>query len=266
MSFYSNVNTDVRAQSLDISIVMRQVYLFMTIGLAISAGVAYYTATSGLALAIFDNPILTIGIFLGYMLLAFTLRPIIMNSPVSVGAFAFFLLSAVLGLMLSSIFLTGAQFAISYTETRREIVTTTLDPSWLQTVGLAFALTAGTFAAMSVIGFTTKVDLSRYGGAFLMALIGLLIASVVNMLFQNDFLYWIISYAGVLIFAGLVAYKTQWIKEMAARVSQGAINQNGVAVVDSSVQRMALYGAFELYITFINLFLFILRILGGRRR
>jgi len=267
MSFYSNVNADVRAKSLDISAIMRLVYVYMAIGLAISAAVAYYGATSGLAFELFANPFLTIGLMLVYFVLVMALRPIIMRSPIIVGAGAFFLVSLVLGAMLSSIFLTGAQLAQSYTTSGRAVATAvTLDPDWLKTVGLAFSLTAGTFAVMSVIGFTTRIDLSQYSGIFMMAIIGLIIASIANIFFQNDFLYWIVSYAGVLIFAGLVAYKTQWIKQMAAGVAQGAVTQNGVASMDVPMQRVALIGAFELYITFINLFLFMLRIVGGRRR
>ncbi|HVO43703.1 MAG TPA: Bax inhibitor-1/YccA family protein [Aggregatilineales bacterium] len=264
MSFYSNVNTDVRAQTLDLSAVMRQVYLWMTLGLAVSAGIAFYVASSGLAIQFYQNPILVLVTFLGYFVLAMAMRPIIMNAPVSIGALAFLALSAVLGVMLSSVFLAGA--SVVSAPTGRGIARVVFDPTQLRIVGFAFIATAGTFGAMSVIGYTTKVDLSRFGGALLIALIGLIIASFVNILFASSFLFWIVNYAGVLIFAGLTAYSTQAIKTMAAAVSQGAIGRNGEAVMDGAMQRVALLGAFQLYLTFINLFLFMLSIFGGRRR
>jgi hypothetical protein len=117
------------------------------------------------------------------------------------------------------------------------------------------------FGAMSIFGYTTKVDLSRFRNLLFMALIGLIIASVVNLIFfagGNNLLYWLVNYAGVVIFVGLTAYDTQWIKNYAGRVSTSGDADMG--------QRVALVGAFHLFLDFVNLFLFLLNILGGGRR
>ncbi len=235
MSFYSNSNVDARPAGIDIMSVMRQVYLWMTLGLAVSAGTAFAVASSGLSRQLYGNPIIVIVMLIGYLILAFTLQPIIMRSSPAVGAMCFLLFTAVLGLTLSSIFLVYRISTISY----------------------AFVATTATFATMSVIGYTTKRDLSRMGGLLMMALIGLIIASVVNIFLASTALDWLINYAGVLIFVGLTAYDTQWIKNYA-----GSVAASGNP---DMVQRVALIGAFHLYMDFVNLFLFILRILGGGR-
>lgn len=123
----------------------------------------------------------------------------------------------------------------------------------LSTIYAAFFATAGTFAAMSFIGYTTKKDLSGLGGILVMGVIGLVIASLVNIFFHNDTLTSIITYAGVFIFVGLTAYDTQKIKNMLAY-------SNGV-----DQRKIGLIGALSLYLDFINLFLYILRLLGSRR-
>ena len=111
------------------------------------------------------------------------------------------------------------------------------------------------FGIMTVYGFVTKTDLTRFGNLLGMALLGFIIASVVNLFLRSEGLYWIITYAGVVIFTGLVAYDSQRIKEM-ARSGAG----------DSPVaQNMAIMGALRLYLDFINLFLLLLRIMGRRR-
>lgn len=123
----------------------------------------------------------------------------------------------------------------------------------LGTIYAAFFATAGTFAVMSIIGYTTKKDLSGLGGILFMGVIGLIIASLVNMFMHNDTLTSIITYAGVFIFVGLTAYDTQKIKVMLSH-SYG---------VDQ--RKIGLLGALSLYLDFINLFLYILRLLGSRR-
>ncbi|MBN1151168.1 Bax inhibitor-1/YccA family protein, partial [candidate division WOR-3 bacterium] len=118
-----------------------------------------------------------------------------------------------------------------------------------------FLVTAGTFGLMSLIGFTTKMDLSRIGGILLMALIGMIIASVVNMFLKNSAIYWIITYAGILIFVGLTAYDTQKLKRMAV----------GLDTDSEQGKKASIIGALKLYLDFINLFLLLLRVLGRRR-
>ena len=122
-------------------------------------------------------------------------------------------------------------------------------------IASAFLVTAGTFGAMSVYGYTTKKDLTSWGGFFFMGLIGIIIASFVNMFLQSPMIYWLTTYAGVLVFVGLTAYDTQKIKEMNVLGNEGTDEDT----------KEAISGALRLYLDFINLFLMILRIMGGSR-
>ncbi len=121
-------------------------------------------------------------------------------------------------------------------------------------VATTFFVTAAAFAGLSLFGYTTKRDLSAFGTFLIMALIGLIIASVVNMFLNSSMLYWIITYAGVLIFSGLIAFDTQRLKLTYYELGG---NQAAMSVATS-------YGALSLFINFVNLFLFLLRIFGGR--
>jgi FtsH-binding integral membrane protein len=140
--------------------------------------------------------------------------------------------AAINGLTMAAIFLAYTQASIAST----------------------FFVTAGTFGAMSLYGYTTKRDLSSVGNFAIMALIGLLIASIVNIFLRSTALYWILTYAGVLIFVALTAWDTQKIKRLAAQVGD-----------ETSAGRVAVLGALTLYLDFINLFIYLLRILGVRR-
>jgi len=119
----------------------------------------------------------------------------------------------------------------------------------------AFLVTAGTFGAMSVYGYTTRRDLTRFGSLLFAALIGIVIASVVNMFLHSPMLYWLVSYGGVILFIGLTAYDTQKLKLIAVQTAGNP----------QMASRMAIVGSLQLYLDFINLFLFILRIMGNRR-
>jgi FtsH-binding integral membrane protein len=121
-------------------------------------------------------------------------------------------------------------------------------------VAIVFFITAGTFGVMALIGYTTKADLSSMGKILFMALIGLVIATVVNLFVKSDGLTMILSYVGVLIFVGLTAYDTQKIKNMLLQAPDAS----------EAAQKMALLGALTLYLDFINLFIYLLRILGKR--
>ncbi|HXF99199.1 MAG TPA: Bax inhibitor-1/YccA family protein [Bacteroidota bacterium] len=124
-----------------------------------------------------------------------------------------------------------------------------------ESLASTFFVTAGTFGAMSAYGYLTKRDLTSFGSFLMMGLIGLVIASLVNLFFQNETVYWISTYAGILIFVGLTAYDTQKIKAMAGSDTTNAeVEQKG-----------AIMGALRLYLDFINLFLLLLRVLGRRR-
>ncbi len=220
---------------------MRQVYFWLAAGLVIGFGVAFALGhevaregPSGPLVALLFNPVVWIGTIVVYLVLGFGFGPIIRRASVGLGAVLYLLFTAIFGLMISTIFL---QFDVT-------------------SIFAAFAVTAGMFGVMSVIGFVTRADLSKFGMILLLALIGLIIASVVNIFWNNGALYWIVTYAGVLIFCGLTAYDTQWIKRAAA--------QAGVSGSPQTEGRIALLGAFRLFLDFVNLFLFILRILGGR--
>ena len=144
----------------------------------------------------------------------------------------FWIFAALMGLSLSSI------FAV-YTET---------------SITRVFFITAGTFGAMSIYGYTTKRDLTKFGSFLMMGLIGIIIASIVNMFMKSPMMYWIISILGVLIFVGLTAYDTQKIKNMYQSSDTGEL-----------MGKKALMGALTLYLDFINLFIMLLRLFGQRR-
>jgi len=215
---------------------MRRVYLWMAIGLYLTAGVAFFVANSSLALVILGNPILYIGLFLGELVLVMALSAAIHRlAPTT--AIALFLLYAVLnGATMSVIFLV-------YT---------------LTDITLAFVSTATLFAAMSFLGYFVRLDLSRLGAFLIMGLVGLVIATFVNLFLANSSLMWITTYAGIALFIGLTVYDTQRIKKtMTASLAAGD---------EQVVTRLGVLGALTLYLDFINLFLLILRLLGRRRR
>ncbi|HEX6797000.1 MAG TPA: Bax inhibitor-1/YccA family protein [Ktedonobacterales bacterium] len=230
------------ARALDLGAIMRQVYFWLAAGLVLGFGVAFALGREllregpdGPLVTLVANPIVWIGAIVVYLGIGFAFTPIVRRASVSLGALLYLLFTVVFGLMISTIFL---QYDVA-------------------SILAAFAVTAGMFAVMSVIGFVTKADLSKLGMILLLALIGLIIASVVNIFLANSTLYWIVTYAGVLIFCGLTAYDTQWIKRAAAQASA-----SGSAQTET---RIALIGAFRLFLDFVNLFLFILRIFGGGR-
>jgi len=214
-------------------VLMRKVYVWMTLALAITGFTAYGVATSpGILQAIYTNQILFWGLIIAEFALVFGVSAAINRLSLTTATLMFILYSVINGALLSYIF-------IAYTAS---------------SVATVFFITAGTFGAMALIGYTTKADLSSMGKILFMALIGMIIATVVNLFIKSDGLTMILSYVGVLIFVGLTAYDTQKIKQMlmqAPDVSEGA-------------QKMALLGALTLYLDFINLFIYLLRIFGKR--
>jgi FtsH-binding integral membrane protein len=245
MSFYPNSSSSAEARplGLDLSAVMRQVYLWMALGLLVAFGVAFAVSNAAFSVDQFTGRIIPapwVGLtmivsLIAYFILAFALQPLIMRLQPAVGSMLYLLFTALFGVMLSTIF-------VNYR---------------IGTITTAFIATAGMFGAMSIVGYTTKMDLSRFGSILMMALIGLIIASIINIFLQLSALYWLINYAGVLIFAGMTAYDTQWIKTYANGVAMSGDRDAGA--------RIALVGAFHLFLDFMNLFLFILRIMGGGR-
>ena len=228
--------SDVKLQEI-FSKAMTQVYLWMAMGLMVTAVVSVIVVSSPFLLGlVFSNIIVFWGLLILELILVIAVSRVAMRVSSGAGLALFFLYAAVNGLTLSVVFLVYQ----------------------LGTIGLAFITTAVTFGIMSVVGYTTKQDLSRWGGLLFMALIGLIVASVVNMFLASTALDWVVTYAGILIFMGLTVYDTNRIKKMTyALAAQGETN-----IID----RVAVMGALRLYLDFINLFLYILRLLGRRRR
>ncbi len=221
------VSTDVQTR------VVNQVYTWMTLGLALTATVGYYVSESEmLRNLIFSNGLIVIGLIVAQLGIVVGLSAGINRLSGSAATGLFILYSALTGLTFSTIFLVYTASSIAST----------------------FFVTSGTFAAMSVFGYTTKRDLTKLGSIAFMALIGVILASLVNMFMQNSMLELGISVIGVLLFTGLTAYDAQRIKEMAAMVTDG-----------ESEAKVSVMGALSLYLNFINLFLMLLRFLGVAR-
>ena len=233
-----NYNALSREQQLENSqafpVLMRKVYLWMTLALVITGFTSYYVATSpAITSLIFTNKMVFYGLIIAELALVMGVSAAISRLSLSMATLLFVIYSMINGATLASIFFV-------YTES---------------SIVSVFFITAATFAAMALYGYFTKKDLSSWGKLLIMALIGLIIASVVNIFIGSSALNLIVSYAGVVIFVGLTAYDTQKIKEMLLTAPDAG----------ESMQKMALLGALSLYLDFINLFLHLLRILGSSR-
>ena len=236
---YNELNFDAmtREQGLSMSAafpaLMRKVYVWMALALVITGATAYGVATSpGILTALFSNQLLFWGLVIAEFALVIGITAAINRLSLTTATLMFILYSVINGALLSYIF-------ILYTAS---------------SISTVFFITAGTFAAMAFIGYTTKTDLSSWGKILLMALIGLIIATVVNVFIKSTMFDMILSYVGVLIFVGLTAYDSQKIKQMLLQAPDAG----------ESAQKVALLGALSLYLDFINLFLYLLRIFGKR--
>ena len=215
---------------------VRSVYNWMAIGLGITGVVAYGVANSpGMKEIIFGSQLIFFGLIIAQLAMVYMISARIQRMQASTATMLFIVYSALNGATLSSIFLVYAQSAITST----------------------FFICAATFTACSVYGWTTRRDLTTMGGFLTMGLIGIVIASVVNMFVQSSAVSTIVSYVGVLVFVGLTAYDTQDIKNM-------ALSQPG-DIDAGAVRKGAIIGALKLYLDFINLFLMLLRIFGSGR-
>ncbi len=213
--------------------IMTRVYAWMMAGLLATGAIAMFVASTPLGMALISNQLLFFGIIIGELALVWYLSARISKIAASTATGLFLAYATLNGITLSIIFLAYTSSSIAST----------------------FFVTGATFGVMSVYGYTTRRDLSRMGNILFMALIGFLIASVVNLFLRSELIYWITTYAGILIFVGLTAWDTQKIKQM-------SMNSSGE---ESQVQRIAILGALMLYLDFINLFLLLLRIMGNRR-
>ncbi len=215
---------------------MVKVYNWMAAGLAITGAIALYVASNEAMLRyLVTHQLVFFGLIILELVLVVALAGFVRKMSGMTASAVFILYSVLNGVTLSTIFLVYARAAIATT----------------------FFITAGTFAACSVYGMATKRDLTSWGGFLFMGLIGVIIASVVNMFVKSSGLSLAISYIGVFVFIGLTAYDTQKLKTLAL---------SRPADIDSDTeQRGAIIGALSLYLDFINLFLLLLRIFGGGR-
>jgi FtsH-binding integral membrane protein len=215
---------------------VRSVYNWMGIGLALTGFVAYYVSTSeSMIRLVFGNPLVLIVLIIAELGLVFAIAGMVNRMSAGTATALFVIYSGLNGVTLSSIFMVYVQSSIVST----------------------FFICGGTFIACSLYGWTTKKDLTSLGGFMMMGLIGIILASLVNMFIQSSSMSMIISYIGVFVFVGLTAYDTQKIKNMA--MTQPA-NLDGAVV-----RKGAILGALSLYLDFINLFLMLLSIFGQRR-
>jgi hypothetical protein len=215
---------------------VRSVYNWMCIGLALTGFIAFYVSHSEtMVRLVFGNRLVFFGLIIAELVLVFSIASKVNRMSAATATSLFVIYSALNGVTLSFIFLAYA---------RASIVST-------------FFICSATFLACSVYGWTTKRDLTSWGGFLMMGLIGIIIASLVNMFIRSSAMSMVVSYIGVIVFVGLTAYDTQKIKDMA--LSQPAGLDGAV------VRKGAILGALSLYLDFINLFLMLLRIFGGSR-
>jgi FtsH-binding integral membrane protein len=215
---------------------VRSVYNWMGIGLALTGFVSLYVSSSEtMTRLIFGNPILFFALIIGELALVFAIGGMVHRMSAATATSLFVLYAGLNGITLSFIFLVY---------TRTSIVST-------------FFVCAATFVACSIYGWSTKRDLTSWGGFLTMGLIGIIIASLVNMFIRSSGMSVIISYIGVIVFVGLTAYDTQKLKNMALTQPAG--------VEGAVVRKGAILGALSLYLDFINLFLMLLRLFGQSR-
>lgn len=210
---------------------MQRVYNYMGGGLALTGIIAFIVANTALAQIIYGSPLRIIAMLapLGFIMYM-NIR--VQSMSVSKLRLVFWLFCGTMGLSLGAIFLVYSQASIAR----------------------AFFITGATFGAMSLYGYTTKRDLAGMGSFMVMGLLGLMIASVVNIFMLSSMLQWVISVAGVVIFTGLTAWDVQRIKQTYASGWGSEAND-----------KLAIFGALSLYMSFINLFQFILSLTGDRR-
>jgi len=211
--------------------VMQQVYLWMTAGLLLTGAISSMLASNEVLLGMVLNPIVFIGLFVVELGLVIAISAFINKMSPALATGLFILYAALNGITLTPIFITYTSASIA----------------------TAFFTTAGMFAALTLYGSVTKRDLSGMGRFMLMALFGLCIATLVNIFLRNGIMDFVISIFGVVIFAGLTAYDTQRLNQLASQ-----------ATSEDEIGRFSIMGALILYLDFINLFLYLLRLFGKR--
>lgn len=235
-NFYNLYSLDAAAEerrAAAFPALMRKTYLWMMFGLIMTALTAAYVAGNiSLMQTIFTGSTFWV-LVIAEVALVWILAARIMKMSFVTAGLMFAAYSIINGATLS-------------------VVLLAYDP---EVIATTFFVTAGTFGAMSLVGYLVKTDLSAIGRFCMFALVGIIIATIVNIFVASDALYWGITYLGVLIFAGLTAYDTQKLKELFMQVDE----------VNNETQKLALLGSLTLYLDFVNLFLYLLRIFGGGR-
>jgi FtsH-binding integral membrane protein len=212
---------------------LQKVHFFMSLGLGTTGLIALAVVASPSAMAlIFGNPVVFPVLLIAELVLVIAFAPVAARVSASAAAAMFFAYAALSGVTFSAIFL-------RYTA---------------GSIGATFLVTGGMFAGLSVYGATTKRDLSSVGSFAMMGLWGIILASIVNIFLGSPMLYWLITFAGVIVFTGLTAYDTAKLKALGANAGSG-----------EAYTKLALQGALILYLDFINLFLMLLRLFGNRR-
>jgi FtsH-binding integral membrane protein len=211
-----------------------KVYGWMAGALAITGLTAWWAASNyDLMLFFANNRGVLIFMFIGQILLFGSLAGWINKMSSQVAMLIFIIYAVLTGFIFSTLFLVYTSGSLATT----------------------FLITGGMFAVMSIYGWTTGKDLTKFGSLLFMLLIGLILASIINIFLGSTMLYWIATYVGIFIFTGLIAYDTQKLKNMGAYVQEGTEEH----------RKGAIMGALSLYLDFINLFLMLLRIFGSRR-
>jgi len=238
--YQSNMSLPISEEKLasTFNAVMARVYLWMTLGLIVTTAVSFWVLNTPAVLAFFFGSFWAMmGLFVAQIALVIALVGALQKLSTGVALAMFFLYAGLMGITMSTIF-------IVYD---------------IGTVTMAFGVTAIVFVLMSVIGLVTKQDLTKWGPILFFGLIGLIIATLVNMFLRSSTLDLIITYAGILLFMGLIVFDTKYIKQMTYQAA------SQVGDVSAVVGKISIMGALKLYLDFINLFLFILRLLGRGR-
>ncbi|WP_058913881.1 Bax inhibitor-1 family protein [Entomohabitans teleogrylli] len=235
MDRFPRSNGTIVQQASGLQTYMAQVYGWMTCGLLLTAFIAWFAAnTPAVMMFVFSSKITFFGLIIAQLALVFVISGMVHKLSAGVATSLFMLYSALTGLTFASIFVVYTYSSIAST----------------------FVVTGGMFGAMSLYGYTTKRDLSGLGSMLFMALIGLILASLVNLWLKSTALMWAVTYIGVLVFVGLTAYDTQKLKNIGEQID---VNDR------DNLRKYSILGALTLYLDFINLFLMLLRIFGNRR-
>lgn len=236
----NQINYARREETLPVAkIFLSGVFMWMGLALSITAVVSWlFASNQSLMSMLFDHQTGSMNM-MGWIVMLAPLGLVLWMSmgfqklSASTLVLIFIAYSALMGMSLSFIFLI-------YT---------------LPSIAKTFVITAAMFGFMGVLGYTTKTDLTKFGSIMMMGLVGLIIASVINMFMHSDTMEYIISFIGVLVFTGLTAYDVQKLKRIGASITMGT----------EAARKVTIMGALTLYLDFINLFLFLLRFLGGRK-